>query len=209
MSTRQLDLPAEQEQYLPLHGASVSYYPGFFPNEIADGYRAGMIEYLDWQQLPIVLFGKRMLQPRLIAWFGDPGVRYSYSGNHFEATGWIEPLGQIRRALQQRLGISFNAVLCNRYRDGRDSMGWHSDDEHELGAQPVIASVSFGAVRQFRLREKGNTSRSVKMELGHGSVLVMAGDTQKNWQHCLPRTKNACAERINLTFRSLPAPCNQ
>ena len=116
--TRQLNLAASQVQQIPLARTTVTYHPEFFSTAAADQYFNQLQAGLQWQQLPIVLFGRHLLQPRLIAWHGDPGVSYSYSGNHFRASGWAEPLGQIRQALQQRLGISFNAVLCNRYRDG-------------------------------------------------------------------------------------------
>ncbi len=208
MGTRQLELSTRDSHSLPLAGASVTYYPDFFPANAADQYFDQLQAGLEWQQFPIFLFGRRLLQPRLIAWYGEPGLTYSYSGNNFIARGWLEPLNEIRQVLQQRLGISFNAVLCNRYRDGRDSMGWHSDDEIELGARPMIASVSLGATRQFRLREKNNKSHSVRLELSHGSVLLMGGDTQKNWQHCLPKTTRLYEERINLTFRRLPSSDN-
>lgn len=191
------------ERSISLSGASLSYYPGFFSESTAGRYFDRLKNRLNWRQLPIVLFGRHMLQPRLIAWHGDRGVSYSYSGNHFEASGWVQPLDQIRQVLVEQFGVSFNAVLCNRYRDGQDSMGWHSDDERELGSRPVIASVSLGATRRFRLRAKADKSQSMKLDLEDGSVLLMSGETQKNWQHCLPKSTAPCGERINLTFRCL------
>ncbi|MEO8011625.1 MAG: alpha-ketoglutarate-dependent dioxygenase AlkB, partial [Dokdonella sp.] len=108
--------------------------------------------------------------------------------------------------LAQRLGIRFNGVLANRYRDGQDSMGWHSDDERELGEQPLIASLSFGAVRRFRLRHKNSGAKPIAIELESGSLLVMAGATQQNYRHDLPKTARAVGERINLTFRRIVTP---
>ncbi len=206
---RQLSFTGQQEQTLPLAGARVTYHPEFFPPATADYYFKLLKTALDWQQVPIVLFGRKLLQPRLIAWYGDAGVAYGYSGNQFQADGWIDPLHEIKNILQQRLGIAFNAVLCNLYRDGRDSMGWHSDDEIDLGAKPVIAAISLGATRPFRLRAKNNSCQSFKLELDHGSLLLMAGDTQQNWQHSLPKIAGYCEPRINLTFRRLPAPARQ
>jgi alkylated DNA repair dioxygenase AlkB len=202
----QPELSGRQEQNLPLQGANVTYHPDFFSCEEADSYFEAIQRQASWRQLPIVLFGKRVLQPRLIAWYGERGIGYSYSGIHFEASGWLSALDMIRHVLREKLGHDFNAVLCNRYRDGGDSMGWHSDDELVLGAQPLIASVSLGETRQFRLRKKSDTSRSYKLDLAHGSVLIMEGDTQKNWQHSLPKVSGDCGERINLTFRLLPDP---
>jgi alkylated DNA repair dioxygenase AlkB len=201
-----MELPVAASRSLPVRGADLTYYPGFFPAGIPDLYFRELRDGLQWQQVPIVLFGKRMLQPRLVAWYGDPGVTYRYSGASFKATGWLDPLDAIRAALLRELGINFNSVLCNRYRDGRDSMGWHSDDEPELGARPKIASVSFGAERPFHLRAKDRQSTPVKLNLGHGSVLLMAGETQRNWQHSLPKLTRNCGERINLTFRQLAGP---
>ena len=121
----------------------------------------------------------------------------------FEPRPWPEALRPVRPRLEQALGQGFNSVLANLYRDGRDAMGWHSDAEPELGARPVIASISLGAARRFALRHRQQPERRLSLELPHGSLLVMAGDTQRFYRHCLPRTAKPLGERINLTFRRI------
>ncbi len=149
------------------------------------------------------LFGREHLTPRLCAWYGDPGVRYAYSGQALEPLPWPPALARLRARLQNALGCPFNSVLCNLYRDGTDSMGWHSDDEASLGPRPVIASLSLGAARRFALRHRTRAYRSVALALGHGDLLIMAGDTQHHWQHAVPKTRRPIAPRINLTFRTV------
>jgi alkylated DNA repair dioxygenase AlkB len=154
-----------------------------------------------WQQEAIVIFGARQLVPRLVAWHGDPGARYTYSGTTHEPLPWFPALQRIRDRVQWLSGAHFNAVLLNLYRDGRDSMGWHSDDEPELGPSPVIASVSLGATRRFCLRHRRRKDQKVDLSLGHCSLLLMAGATQQHWLHAVPKTARPVGERINLTFR--------
>ena len=139
---------------------------------------------------------------RFHAWYGDPGSTYRYSGHRYVPLPWPALLMEVRRRIEQATGHAFNAVLGNRYRDGGDAMGWHSDDEAELGARPVIASATFGATRRFLLRHR-RSGRREALELSHGSLLLMAGDSQRCWQHSLPRTKRAVGLRINLTFRCI------
>lgn len=150
------------------------------------------------------LFGRDIDAPRLSCWIGDPGTDYSYSRVRFQPRPWPAVVQQLRTELHALTGFAFNSVLANRYRDGRDSMGWHADDERELGDAPVIASLSFGATRAFRLRSRhdpGHSSRT--LDLGPGSLLLMRGSTQRNWQHSLPKTSRPIGERINLTFRRI------
>lgn len=134
---------------------------------------------------------------------GDPDAVYRYSGTVFRPVPWIEQVSRLKRAVEAACGHRFNSVLLNHYRDGRDAMGWHSDDEPELGAQPVIASVSLGGVRRFLLREKRKGARSVGLHLAHGSLLLMHGDLQRRYQHALSRTAKAVGARVNLTFRKI------
>ena len=142
--------------------------------------------------------------PRLSCWIGDADAHYRYSGQDFVPEPWTPALAELRTALSADLGVAFNSVLCNLYRDGRDAMGWHSDAERELGAQPTIASLSFGATRRFRLRPRGGgATHDIALEAG--SLLLMAGVTQQNWRHALPRTAKPVGARINLTFRHISA----
>lgn len=177
------------------------YYPGIIPAAEADEILASLLQELDWRQQEILMFGRRVLQPRLTAWYGDPEARYSYSGLQLEPLAWHPLLEDLRLRLESFTGARFNSVLANAYRNGRDSMGWHSDDERELGHEPLIASLSFGEERRFLVREKGR--RSQAMVLQHGSLLVMKGQSQRRYQHSLPKSRRAAGTRINLTYRMI------
>ncbi|PCK32012.1 alpha-ketoglutarate-dependent dioxygenase AlkB family protein [Pseudoalteromonas piscicida] len=161
-----------------------------------------LLASVPWQQNTITLFGKTHQTPRLERFIADPGVRYSYSGKLLENAPWPPMLLGIRATLEQRFNVTFNAVLANFYRDGQDSMGWHSDDEPELGPTPVIASLSLGATRKFKIRHKSNQSVT-DILLETGSLLVMQGDSQRDYQHALPKQAKVTQGRINLTFRSV------
>ena len=180
------------------------YDPGFLAEGDADRLLWCLWPELDWRQHDIVLFGRRVQQPRLSAWYGDAGARYRYSGLSLEPQPWHPALHALRNALESRLGRPFNSVLANAYRDGRDSMGWHADDEPELGPEPVIASVSLGACRRFLVRCI-RTREPAEFRLEHGSLLVMSGSSQADFRHALPKTSRPCGLRINLTFRQISA----
>lgn len=178
--------------------------PSFWSSEEVDAVFARLREEIEWSQHEVVLFGRRMASPRLSAWHGDPAARYVYSGVAHDPLPWLPVLIEIRQRIETALASRFNAVLANLYRDGRDGMGWHSDNERELGSTPMIASASFGASRKFALRHRQNGRReSVLLE--SGSLLIMAGDSQRCWQHALPKTAKPCGPRINLTFRYVVA----
>ncbi|KTD35931.1 hypothetical protein Lnau_0915 [Legionella nautarum] len=181
---------------------SLDYFPQFFSKKKADSYFHTLSNRIAWQEETILIVGREVKVPRLMAWYGDEDAIYSYSGVKHEPKKWIEPLLEIKAYLQNCLGIQFNSVLANLYRNGQDSMGWHADNEPELGNQPVIASVSFGAERQFSLRHKKQKA-VLKLPLGHGSVLLMSGETQHYWKHALPKSKLVNEPRINLTFRQI------
>lgn len=187
----------------PALPAAVSYISAWLSPSEADLLFDVFRNMLQWQQQPIRMFGRMVMQPRLTAWYGDKGASYTYSGLHNEPLPWTSELLLLRNQLEQTTGKSFNSVLCNCYRNGADSMGWHSDDEPELGSDPFIASVSLGQARRFLLREKRNHLHKHALLLEHGSLLLMRGETQRNWQHSLPRTAVHCTERINLTFRHI------
>ena len=158
---------------------------------------------LDWRQLPVRMFGRSIPQPRLTAFYGDPGVTYRYSGLTLQAQPWTRILKRLRTAAELLACQQFNSVLCNLYRDGRDHMGWHADDERELGSNPVIASMSFGAERRFLLKPRSGEGDRVEFLLKSGSLLVMRGDLQQYWLHQLPRALRIRQQRINLTFRQI------
>lgn len=161
---------------------------------------------ISWHQESIALFGRRVTVPRLCAWYGDVGVAYRYSNSTHRANGWLSELEVMRDQLLARLGIGFNFVLANLYRTGQDAMGWHADDEPELGARPCIASASFGAARRFCLRARDDRTHRVDLMLEHGSLLLMWGRSQRDWQHALPRMRAARGPRINLTYRCVETP---
>jgi len=174
--------------------------PGWITPRRADRLFQRLWRQLDWCQHEVFLFGRKIRQPRLSAWYSDAGVAYRYSGLTLRSAPWHPDLARLREELADLLGRPFNSVLANAYRDGRDTMGWHADDEPELGTQPVIASVSLGATRRMLLRPAGG-GPSIGMDLPDGSLLVMSGPSQSDWRHCIPRTNKPVGTRINLTFR--------
>jgi alkylated DNA repair dioxygenase AlkB len=159
---------------------------------------ARLVAETPWRADSIVVYGKRWLQPRLSAWYGEAG--YTYSGLTLQPLPLTPLLEQLRSAVEAATGQRYNSVLLNYYRDGADSMGMHADDEAELGPRPVIASLSFGATRTFVLRHKAG-KRTVKLDLTDGSLLLMAGSLQHNWLHGINKTARPTGPRLNLTFR--------
>lgn len=188
---------------LSLADAEVALDPQWLAAPAADALLAALRDGVAWEVHRIRLFAREHAAPRLSCWIGDPQARYRYSGTLFEPRPWPAALVPVRERLQRELGVGFNSVLANRYRDGRDCMGWHSDAEPELGAAPVIASVRLGATRRFVLRHRDDPARRLALDLAHGSLLVMAGPTQRHYRHALPRTARPVGERINLTFRRI------
>ncbi len=185
------------------------YVPGFVAADEADRSFDVLWRDLHWERRAITLFGRRVMQPRLVAWYGDPGASYTYSGLTWEPRPWNPVLLELKARIERRSGCVFNAVLANGYRDGADSMGWHSDDEAELGERPCIASLSLGAARAFLLRPKtadaDGQRRSKRLLLEHGSLLLMRGDSQARYQHSVPKTRRPVGPRVNLTFRRVLA----
>lgn len=161
-----------------------------------------LINDVPWKSNTITMFGKQHLEPRRTAWFGDEGAMYTYSGIQMTPLPWTETLLTLRDICQQYSNSAFNSVLLNLYRNGHDRMGWHADNEPELGLEPVIASLSLGATRRFRFRHR-STKKIVECELTHGSLLVMRGVTQSFWVHEIPRQTRITDPRVNLTFRKI------
>ena len=146
------------------------------------------------------MFGRRIAMPRLTAWYGDPGASYVYSGIANQPLPWTESLRALRVRVTMHTGSRFNSALLNLYRDGTDSLAWHADDEPELGRAPTLASLSLGATRRFRIRQR-RTRESIGVDLEAGSLIVMTGTSQRDWEHCVPKTARTVGERINITFR--------
>ena len=199
----QQSLVLDQAGEIKLPDAELSYYPEFFDTKQADGLLAKLKDGIEWTQNTIRFYGKESLVPRLEAWYGDEGKSYAYSGIHMDPKPWTEELNIIKHQIEPLAGVSFNSVLINYYRNGKDRVAWHSDDERELGKNPVIGSVSLGAERKFKLRHKQYKTNGLKHEvtLRHGSFLLMKGSTQHHWMHEIPRTAKPIGPRINLTFR--------
>jgi alkylated DNA repair dioxygenase AlkB len=195
-------LPLKTSNLLPFLG-EVYFYPDFFSSEDAGLFFKLLQEGLVWKQEPIWMFGKQILQPRLTALYGDPKVLYGYSGIAMQAKPFTKELETIKQRLQDFTQHEFTHVLCNYYRDGQDSMGWHRDNEAVLGQNPKIASLTFGASRSFQLRPYNEKVPKINLELSHGSLLLMEGASQHHWEHQLPKTKKVQQPRINLTFRKL------
>ena len=184
---------------LPIDG-EIYYFPNYFSKKESTAYFDNLYSEISWQEKQIKLFGKKIMQPRLMAWHGDKGKQYSYSGITLQATPWTAELVKIKNKIEKlNIGV-FNFVLLNLYRNGEDSMGWHRDNEKELGQQPIIGSVSFGETRRFCLHHKAKDLK-ISLDLTDGSYLQMQGDSQKYWRHCIPKEKNRSNPRINLTFR--------
>ena len=189
---------------LGLPGADLALWTGWLGPAEADALLSKLQETVAWETHVIRLFGREVASPRRSCWIGDPGASYVYSRTRFEPHPWPPALAALRGHLEQACGSRFNSVLASLYRDGRDAMGWHSDDEPELGVSPVIASLSLGASRRFLFRRKSpRGSAALELELPHGSLLRMGGATQRLYQHALPRMARVRASRINLTFRQV------
>ena len=177
-------------------------FAGFLDRRRADALLARALATLDWRRERLTMFGREVTAPRLVAWYGEAGTAYRYSGVIRRAMPWRGPLRALALEVGAALQWRFDYVLANRYRDGADMLGWHADDERELGAEPVIAALSVGAERVFRLRPR-HGGASTAQQLQHGSLLVMWGRSQRDYKHCLPRTSKPVGERISFTFRRI------
>lgn len=191
-----------QLNLISIPDTELMFYPSYFSQQESDIILENLLTEINWRQDKIKLYGKEMNIPRLTAWYGDEGKSYTYSHITMNPIPWTPVLLSIKQRVEEIANISFNSVLINLYRYGQDSMGWHSDDEPELGKNPIIASVSFGSTRKFQLRHRFNkTLKKVEINLTHGSLLMMQGKTQECWQHQIPKTAKFVNPRINLTFR--------
>ncbi len=197
---------------IPLPDGRLRLYPQLFTAEESRRFLEELRREVDWESVRITMFGRSIPLPRLTAWFGNPGARYTYSGITAEPGDWTPTLLSIKARVENVSASTFNSVLLNYYRDGRDSVAWHSDDEPELGRDPVIGSVSFGSERPFQLRQRTNGGPdSIRVQardiltlgLPNGSYLEMGAGTQRNWVHRLPKRPRLTGDRINLTFRTI------
>ncbi len=188
---------------LELPNSEIVYYPDQFSQAESATYLQWFEQQNFWKQEKIKLFGKSVLQPRLTALFGEKGITYTYSGLTMKPLPFPIELLKIKAICEKLADENFNICLANFYRTGQDSMGWHADDEKELGKNPVIASVNFGAERIFHFRHKKVKNLKDKILLNNGSILIMAGETQHHYKHQLPKTAKKIQARVNLTFRKI------
>lgn len=193
----------ERFERIEMQDADVSYLGHFHLAQSDTETLRRLIAEVPWRQEGVVVWGRKLLQPRLIAWYGDPGRSYAYSGIQLRPLPWTDDLLDARRRVEAATGAPFNSVLLNYYRDNNDSMGFHSDDEPELGPQPVIASLSLGEERRFILKHKNKAVRPVHLHLQSGSLLLMRGETQRYWKHGIAKEVRRCGPRVNLTFRHI------
>jgi alkylated DNA repair dioxygenase AlkB len=186
---------------LPMPDAEVTFCRNFFDADEREQLFQELVDNIQWKQESARFGGKAVPLPRLTAWYGDAGKTYRYSGITVEPLPWTPLLLSIKTRVEAAANTTFNSVLLNFYRGERDSVAWHSDDEPELGQNPVIASVSFGATRKFQFKHKTNPDLRTVVDLTPGSLLIMAGTTQHFWKHQIPKATKPVGARINLTFR--------
>ncbi|MGN6235922.1 alpha-ketoglutarate-dependent dioxygenase AlkB family protein [Dyella sp.] len=185
-----------------LPDADVRLNRSFLDQPFAAECFSALVEQVAWRQEKVNVWGQWHDQPRLVAWYGDPGATYSYSGSKLVPKPWTPLLMDLRAKIQSEVEVNFNSVLLNYYRDGNDRMGWHSDDEPDLGVDPTIASLSLGDTRTFLLKHKIKKSLGLKrIPLHSGSLIIMAGATQRFWLHAINRESGPSTGRVNLTFR--------
>ena len=190
-----------EKNWLPKDG-TVNYYGKLFIGEVADNYFIKLSQNIEWKNDEIIIFGKHIVTKRKVAWYGEKEFKYTYSKITKLALGWTKELLEIKEAIENKTGESFNSCLLNLYHNGDENMSWHSDDEKDLKKNSAIASLSLGAERKFTFKHK-ESKEKVALVLGHGSLLLMKHETQSHWLHQLPKTKLIKSSRINLTFRTI------
>lgn len=189
---------------IPMRDAEVLFLRTLPLGEPPDAVLARLVSETPWRSETIRMWDKTYLQPRLVAWYGDEGASYEYSGKRYEALPWTPLLLDLRERVEGAAAVRFNSVLLNYYRDQRDSVAMHSDDERELGSEPVIASLSLGETRTLVFRHKSDRAqKTMRLPLESGSLLLMKGPTQRCWQHGVPKETRPCGPRVNLTFRQV------
>ncbi len=186
--------------FVTIENGEYIYLPKFFSKSESDFFLKNLRESILWKQESMNMYGKKINFPRLTAWYGDNDKPYSFSGITLQPHPWNNDINEIKHRIEPVAKVIFNSVLLNLYRSGNDSISWHTDAEPELGKNPVIASVNFGATRKFQLRHI-KSGEKIEIELEHGSLLIMQGELQHFWQHQVPKTNKIVGERINMTFR--------
>ncbi|XOL42162.1 hypothetical protein KCTC32420_02552 [Aequorivita nionensis] len=190
-----------EKNLLPM-GGTVNYFGKIFSDEEANRYYEILLNTIDWKNDEAIIFGKRIVTKRKVAWYGNQEFEYTYSKITKKAHLWTPELLLLKKLIEKKTGETFNSCLLNLYHSGEEGMAWHSDGEKDLKKNGAIASVSFGAERKFAFKHK-QTKETIALNLEHGSLLIMKGATQTNWLHRLPPTKKVDEARINLTFRTI------
>lgn len=191
----------DSEEFFRFPKELLEYTDHFLPEDEASQLEELLIRNAPWKQRTQKMYDKTVLTPRLTAWYGDESRTYTMSGNHFTVNPWLPELLSLKQKIEQSSGYKFNSVLLNLYRNGNDSVAWHRDKDSELGKRPVIASVSLGQVRNFDFRKADDHRNKYSLPLQHGSLLIMKGDLQQNWEHRIAKSVQPMKPRINLTFR--------
>ena len=194
----------EEKLDIKIPDGKITFYEGFFNMKESQELMNTLIQTIEWSQDEVVVFGKKHKIPRLNAWYGDEGKVMKYSGLTLQPKSWTKELTEIKNRIEIQTRFEFNSCLLNYYRDGKDGMGWHQDNEKELGINPVIASVTFGQSRPFQLKHINKPEiKKIDIPLSNGSLLIMEAETQHYWKHQVPKTSRKVTERINLTFRKI------
>ena len=194
-----------QNEIVAHNDLKIRVQEGFFDTTESNKLLQTLIETLPWESMKIRMFGREVVIPRLQCWIGDDGCEYSYSGNQLYRQPWTSEILMIKKKIVEKTNLEFNSVLVNYYRDGQDSMGWHADDEKELGTNPTIAALSFGGERDLVFKNILSKETLAVSQL-HGALIVIDGKTQRYWQHSIKKTKKFISPRINLTFRNIILP---
>ncbi len=199
----------DKSRLITLPDAELLFIENFYTPSVSDAFLSELTTDLAWKQGEITMFGKKVLEPRLSAWYGDAGKTYTYSGKKQTPLPWHAGLLKIKTDIEAVISeqLAFdsylNSVLCNYYRNGQDSMGFHADNEKELGQNPTIASINFGETRRFQFRRRDDKNVKYERALTHGSLLIMTGAMQHHWLHAVPKEPKRTKPRINLTFRHI------
>jgi alkylated DNA repair dioxygenase AlkB len=196
------DLPSDKSKNLLPKDGSVNYYGKLLTSAQADYYQETLLNTIAWRHDEAVIFGKRIITKRKVAWYGEKPFEYTYSNTTKRALPWTPALFALKEIVEQASGETFNSCLLNLYHSGEEGMAWHSDSEKDLKKDGAIGSLSFGAERRFMFKHK-ETNETVALQLEHGSLLVMKDSTQTHWLHRLPPTKRVISPRVNLTFRTI------
>ena len=197
------DLQLQSVELIEIDDGDILWIKRFLPKADADALLQTLQTEIPWRQDSIRIAGKDTPIPRLQAWYGDPGMTYTYSGLKLDPLPWTPTLATLKQRIEDYSDCHFNSLLANLYRTEQDSVGWHADDEPELGQNPAIASLSLGDTRDFQLKHHQHTDKKLTLPLQHGDLLIMKGALQHHWLHQIPKSKTPCGPRINLTFRRI------